>query len=164
MLIFLIALMSIHEPAWERIANPLPFTALYFSYGLCIALLVCAIAASDDDGLLVRTLEWKPLAALGRISYGFYLYHGFIPDFARSARLDALFGAQGMPWWARLLAVLAGFLLTVVLSVLSWRFIEAPILKLKNRRFMRRPSAQGHTERLRDWGSSNVHGASQSAE
>ncbi|MDR5827180.1 acyltransferase [Caballeronia sp. LP006] len=136
-----IALLCFQEPEWERLANPYSYTALYVLYGACIAMLVCAIACSAS-GPLLRVLEWAPLAALGKISYGFYLYHGFIPDFYKSVSVKALFGASGVPWWARFLCVLASFALTWILARLSWRFIEAPILRLKNRRFMR-VSVQG---------------------
>jgi peptidoglycan/LPS O-acetylase OafA/YrhL len=132
-----IALLCVQEPGWEQADNPMQFTVSYAFYGACITLLVCAVASGNRDSLLVRFLEVKPLAALGRISYGFYLYHAFIPDFARSPRIIALFGAEGIPWWARWLCVVAGFSLTVGLAKLSWHFIEAPILKLKDRRFVR---------------------------
>jgi peptidoglycan/LPS O-acetylase OafA/YrhL len=115
----------------------LRFTLLYVLYGASIAALVCSVASSGN-GALLRVLEWAPLVSLGRISYGFYLYHGFIPDFARSARVVAMFGASGIPWWAHAASVVASFALTLMLARLSWRFVEEPILRLKNRRFVRK--------------------------
>ncbi|MDR5881990.1 acyltransferase [Caballeronia sp. LZ032] len=128
-----IALMCGVEPAWERMTDPLRFTALYVTYGACIAALVCAVACSRS-AMLLACLEWKPLAALGKISYGFYLYHGFMPDFTRNARVAAMFGPSGMPAWAHAASFAASFLLTLMLAGLSWRFIEEPVLRLKNRR------------------------------
>ncbi|WP_321795378.1 acyltransferase [Caballeronia sp. J97] len=135
-----IAMLCSREPGWENIADPMRFTILYTIYGVCIAALVCSIACSDSRPLM-RVLEWPPLAALGKISYGFYLYHGFIPDLAKSGKVIAMFGASGIPWWAHGLSVIASFLLTLTLAKLSWRFIEEPILRLKNRRFARNAEA-----------------------
>uniref|UniRef100_UPI0034D6F783 acyltransferase family protein n=1 Tax=Caballeronia sp. BR00000012568055 TaxID=2918761 RepID=UPI0034D6F783 len=132
-----IALLCVQEPGWERADNAMQFTVSYVFYGACISLLVCAVASSARNAFLVRMLEAKPLVSLGRVSYGFYLYHAFIPDFTRSPRINALFGAEGMPWWARGLCIVVAFLLTFGLAKLSWHFIEAPILKLKDRRFVR---------------------------
>jgi peptidoglycan/LPS O-acetylase OafA/YrhL len=132
-----VALLCVQEPGWERADDALQFTVSYVFYGACITLLVCAVASSAHNALLVRWLESRPLVSLGRISYGFYLYHAFIPDFTRSPRINALFGAEGMPLWARGLCIVAAFLLTFALAKLSWHFIEAPILKLKDRRFTR---------------------------
>src|SRR6185295_6565784 len=39
----------------------------------CLAAIV--IAAARVDGPLARVLAWRPLAALGLISYGVYLFH-----------------------------------------------------------------------------------------
>lgn len=132
-----IAFMCSVEPAWERIASPSRFTVLYVLYGGCIAALVCSVACSASAAL-TGVLEWAPLASLGRISYGFYLYHAFIPDFTKSARVSAMFGASGIPWWAHAASAGASFVLTLGLARLSWRFIEEPILRLKNRRFTRK--------------------------
>ncbi|SAK65524.1 acyltransferase family protein [Caballeronia ptereochthonis] len=132
-----IGLLCSVEPTWETLASPWRFTVLYVLYGACIAALVCSVACSGSAALL-RVLEWAPLVSLGRISYGFYLYHGFIPDFAKSAKVIAMFGASGIPWWAHAASVVASFLLTLMLARLSWRFIEEPILRLKNRRFARK--------------------------
>lgn len=136
-LVICVAMLCSVEPAWEVIASPLRFTALYVLYGASITALVCSIA-SGESAALIRVLEWAPLAALGRISYGFYLYHGFIPNFTKSNRIIAMFGASGIPWWAHALSAIASFVLTLTLAKLSWRFIEEPILRLKNRRFTRK--------------------------
>ncbi|SAL57000.1 acyltransferase [Caballeronia peredens] len=145
-LVVCITLMCRAEPAWEGIASPWRFTALYLLYGACIAALVCAVACSDS-AVLMRVLEWPPLASLGRISYGFYLYHGVIPDFTKSARAIALFGASGIPLWAHAASFTASFLLTLMLARLSWRFIEEPVLRLKNRRFTRKNDPSTASER-----------------
>jgi len=62
-------------------------------------------------------LAWKPLAALGAISYGFYLWHMPITIAARS--LD-------LPLYGPLSIILA-----IGGAAISWRYIERP--------FRRRP-------------------------
>jgi peptidoglycan/LPS O-acetylase OafA/YrhL len=43
-----------------------------------LAALIIILVSTSQPGLIVTALEWKPLAHLGRISYGFYLYHNFL--------------------------------------------------------------------------------------
>jgi peptidoglycan/LPS O-acetylase OafA/YrhL len=81
----------------------------------------------------VGLLEARWLAGLGRISYGFYLYHNLIPDLTRNHRAQALFGGA-VPLWAHTLGIAASFGISLGLALLSWRLIEEPILRLKTRR------------------------------
>jgi peptidoglycan/LPS O-acetylase OafA/YrhL len=78
---------------------------------------VLAGAAQPGPNPLARVLEWRPLVGLGLISYGVYLWHWPItvwitPD---SVGIDgaALFALRSA--------------LTLGLSLLSYRFIEAPV-------------------------------------
>jgi peptidoglycan/LPS O-acetylase OafA/YrhL len=71
-------------------------------------------------------LRWIPLISLGTISYGLYLYHWIIYE-----HLDTYFKfglTLGDPWW------LDGLKLTFTFAaaILSWKFIESPILRLKD--------------------------------
>ncbi|MGO9132776.1 MAG: acyltransferase family protein [Methylovirgula sp.] len=81
-----------------------------------------------------RLLSWPPLAYIGRISYGIYLYHLIILFAFRinPARADGV----GAPVWK----IAAALALTLVVSALSHAFIERPFLELKAR-FARRPRA-----------------------
>ncbi len=71
-------------------------------------------------------LRWEPLRALGTISYGLYLYH--VPVLHS---VDA-FLPRSIPGF-RVVEGLLTLSLTVAVAALSWRFIEQPILKLKDR-------------------------------
>jgi peptidoglycan/LPS O-acetylase OafA/YrhL len=129
----LLAVMALcaAEPDWATAAtNAALYTCLCAVYGVCIAALVCAIACSSS-ALLIAVLETGWLAALGRISYGFYLYHNFVPDPARLTRVRALFHGAAEPLWVRVGGVLVSFAVSLLLAKLSWRFIEAPILRRK---------------------------------
>jgi peptidoglycan/LPS O-acetylase OafA/YrhL len=120
------------EPMWSRLDNPLLFTTISALYGMCIAALVCSVACCRN-AVVIGLLETGWLAGLGRISYGFYLYHNLIPDLTRNRHAAALFGGT-VPWWAHAIGIVASFAISIVMAMLSWRLIEAPILRLKTRR------------------------------
>ena len=77
-------------------------------------------AAEGSRGWPWRILETGPLVQLGQISYGVYLIHNFaplvVPDFIAHQ-------------WVPGLAFM--FLFTVATALLSWRWIESPLLRLK---------------------------------
>lgn len=77
-------------------------------------------AAEGSHQRFWRILEAGPLVQLGQISYGVYLIHNFaplmVPDFIAHQ-------------WVPGLAFM--FVLTVATALLSWRWIESPLLRLK---------------------------------
>jgi peptidoglycan/LPS O-acetylase OafA/YrhL len=78
---------------------------------------VLLILGALDHGPLATGLSWKPLAALGLISYGVYLYHWPIFVFLTSDRT----GLDGLA-----LAVLR-LGITLALAVASYLLIEQPV-------------------------------------
>ena len=64
---------------------------------------------------LTRALQVRPLAHVGRISYGMYLWHYAIVHSLFHARMPAL----GV--------FVVGLLLTIGIATLSWRYIERPL-------------------------------------
>jgi peptidoglycan/LPS O-acetylase OafA/YrhL len=119
------------EPKWSTLDDPLLFTAISATYGIGIAALVASIACCRN-GAVMALLQTRWLAGLGRISYGFYLYHNLIPDLTRNRHVEALFGGT-MPMWAHALGIVASFAISLGIALLSWRFIEEPILRVKAR-------------------------------
>ncbi|MFL9867396.1 acyltransferase [Paraburkholderia fungorum] len=117
------------EPMWSRLNSPLAFTIVSALYGISIAALVCSIACCRNAAV-IGLLETGWLANFGRISYGFYLYHNLIPDLTRNRHATAFFGGA-VPMWAHAAGIVASFLISLALAVLSWRLIEAPVLRLK---------------------------------
>ena len=90
---------------------------------IALAAMGLLMRALDEHGWFARIFEFKPLAGLGLISYGFYLYHS-IPS----------------PVWnhvgdvhPKLLNVIpfAAFAFTLALAWTSYRFFETPFLRLK---------------------------------
>ena len=99
--------------------------ALDFGVSLGSAWLVGA-AAKGFAGPFGRSLQWRPVVYIGTISYGLYLFHGFMP-YVLGRYVP---GFIEMSWPARSLLLTAS---TFVVSALSWRIVEAPFLRLKNR-------------------------------
>jgi peptidoglycan/LPS O-acetylase OafA/YrhL len=77
--------------------------------------------------LLETCLSWKPLRALGLISYGFYVYHDLLHDFY-SDLAHRISSEHAYP-----LTLLIAFTATLLIATLSYRLLENPLLKLKDR-------------------------------
>ena len=91
--------------------------------------LVALLAAAVINGLMVEApgptaiFSWRPLVAVGRVSYGVYLWSVMILTILVDHTL-------GLPPWPRLVIGLA---LTAAATWASWVVIEKPALRLKNR-------------------------------
>jgi peptidoglycan/LPS O-acetylase OafA/YrhL len=83
-------------------------------------------AAVGFRGLAGRLLSSRPMIAVGRISYGLYVYHGFTPYLL--GRYVPGFTAMDWPLRFALLTSATG-----LIAVISWRFFERPLLQLKSR-------------------------------
>lgn len=100
-------------------------SVLYSQGGSTIIGLAAAVVIAhlwtDTESPLARLLRWTPLVWVGRRSYGIYLWHRPI--------FGLLFGA-GLP-----LPVLAalGLVLTLAIPAFSFKYIEEPLLRVKDR-------------------------------
>lgn len=81
------------------------------------------IVTTEEMNVLTRLLTLAPLVALGRISYGFYLWHYLIIHEVKTGGFTRLY-----------LTVLA-FALTLIVSIGSYRLIELPVLRLGRRAY-----------------------------
>jgi peptidoglycan/LPS O-acetylase OafA/YrhL len=102
------------------------------AYDLTLAALFAWIihkASVGVSGFVGYLLEAKPLLYCGKISYGIYVYHNFMPLTVRRfcTRFDLAYPQQ--PGWR--LAVFGT--LTILVATLSWTIFEQPINNLKNR-------------------------------
>lgn len=85
------------------------------------ALVFIILHAAFGEGPIVRMLSATPLAHLGAISYGIYLWHYPILYILRSFGVGSFVGAG------------VGLILTLAAAEMSFRFVEKPALRLKER-------------------------------
>lgn len=138
--------------AWPLVAAGLGVALVLCSYGLDKDHLARRLATNVLSSLIFaylvfrcyvgvtgrcgRLLSMPALVALGKVSYGIYVYHmlalyicrRYIPlHLYDAADGSALFFVQ------RLVDFFVPALLTLALAKLSWRFVESPVLRLKER-------------------------------
>ena len=108
-------------PPWGPKAGWLTILAINVA---CFGLL--ALVLRYRAAPITAWLRLEPLVALGRISYGIYLFHIFV-----FAAIDGLFPSVHGPM--RLFLVLAKLVGTVAIASASWHWMERPILRWKDR-------------------------------
>jgi peptidoglycan/LPS O-acetylase OafA/YrhL len=113
------------------------YLALYDSGAALVAVSLVAKASLGIPGNLGTVLEWRPIAYLGKISYGVYLLHLFV-----SSAINRVVHQWVDPHDPRYaIPLIIGYLVTTVaLASLSWRFLEAPLNELKRFFPYRRPT------------------------
>ena len=87
-----------------------------------------AWAAQGMAGWAGKFLSWRPLVYIGKISYGLYLYHGFM--LAVGPREFDFFGFHD--FYPRFGAMFNS-VVSILVAAASWHFFEAPINRLKER-------------------------------
>jgi acetyltransferase len=106
---------------------------------LAFLFIVPAVFGDQEHGLPRRLLRWAPVVWLGVISYSFYLWHLTIVQFLAQGHSPASFSATGLDLFPHLhfLPTTVLFLLslgiTVIIASISYRFIELPFLRRKER-------------------------------
>jgi peptidoglycan/LPS O-acetylase OafA/YrhL len=87
-------------------------------------------AADGFGGIFGRVMAFKPLLHIGKISYGLYLYHFFIPNIT-----PILMHHLNLPMPGSLASTsLLNATVTILVASLSWYFIELPISSQKNKK------------------------------
>lgn len=128
--VFAIALLALLNAPVADISGALRL-AIHLAMTLWLASLVLAPTART-----VRVLELRPIAYIGAVSYGMYLYHLWC-ILAAAAVVDRL-GAPATP-----LVFVIGLAATVAVSALSFHFLEKRFLNLRSKfRRERLPTAQ----------------------
>jgi peptidoglycan/LPS O-acetylase OafA/YrhL len=94
--------------------------AIFLAWALSVALV-------GVKGVYAHILSWSPLVYLGKISYGIYVYHVFI--IIMVSPLLAPYGVTETHFAAARIGIL--LLMTLVVSSLSWHFLEQPFLAWK---------------------------------
>jgi peptidoglycan/LPS O-acetylase OafA/YrhL len=94
--------------------------------GLLFTCLVAA-AANGFKSFVGKVLEAKPIVYLGKISYGIYLIHAFMPDIVY--RTFNCFGLSG--YKSPLTIACFSTVATIVVATITWQVLERPINDLK---------------------------------
>ena len=102
--------------------------ALFLNFATSVVFFFVIIIAANNGfaGNFKLFLENKTTLYLGRISYGLYLYHAFVPDIYYSCLsrfFPKLIGDADL--------CILFFILSVLLATISWYLIEKPILNFK---------------------------------
>jgi peptidoglycan/LPS O-acetylase OafA/YrhL len=87
-------------------------------------------AAKGFRGVGGKILGWSVLEYLGKISYGIYVYHFNVPGLVRYKLAPRLGIALPEAPWLKFPIYAA---ITVIIASASWRWMEKPINRLKNR-------------------------------
>jgi peptidoglycan/LPS O-acetylase OafA/YrhL len=90
-----------------------------------LPIFVGACVAREDNGL-AALLKWRPMAFIGTISYGMYLFNTLVVKAGRP-----MLGHLGIHQPVLAFPIVIGG--TVLVSFLSYRYFETPFLKLKTR-------------------------------
>lgn len=108
-------------PIIDKVIGVPPLTNLTFWLSPILVAIVLKSIAVDQGGWLVAALECWPLRKLGVISYGCYMYHQLVPmELLEKAGLGPA-------------ALLADFLLMLLIATASWRWIEQPLMQSRHR-------------------------------
>ncbi|MGB1583107.1 MAG: acyltransferase family protein [Solirubrobacterales bacterium] len=103
------------------------------------ALIVAGVAMATDRSRFGRALSWRPLVALGTVSYGVYLWH-----------VPLLLAGRTAGWLPDGMLAASALVLTISLALgaLSWRFVESPsIAWARKDRAPERDELAAHRER-----------------
>ncbi|REE19879.1 peptidoglycan/LPS O-acetylase OafA/YrhL [Paraburkholderia sp. BL27I4N3] len=113
--------------------NALDFSLLAWGYPLTplAAALIIAKVVTAQQAALVRSLDIAPLAGLGRVSYGFYLWHYVVLQsmlYGGHERMGAFFGRFSHP---NIAMVTITFVISMALTLVSWFAVEKPAMRLR---------------------------------
>ena len=128
-------ILSLHTK--QPIARTL--AGILLTGGLAVLLVAPAVFGEDAAGLPRLILRWRPLAWLGVVSYSVYLYHLVVAELLGEQADPGHFSAAGLGLvkQAGIGPTLVLFALTVAVTVtiaaISYRFVELPFLRLKER-------------------------------
>ena len=82
---------------------------------------------------LDAVLQWRPLRFMGEVSYGLYLFHALVFPVGAYYSRPVFHRLIPSSVVATTLSMLFEYAVLLALTVVSWRFFERPLLRLKDR-------------------------------
>ncbi len=119
---------GMQSAAWHPAGNMLG--AIVPLFDLVAGLLIVNLWVRPDCHSM-RWLDLRPLPQIGRVSYGMYLYHMLILVFVWNVLLVDIQHWHSVPKFGLRLSVYIG--LTLLTAAASYRYLELPFLRLKER-------------------------------
>ena len=105
-----------------------------FALALLFAALVGVAAGATPGGAIARLFTLPALRALGKYSYGLYVFHGIVAYAMFAGHLDrGIAEYLGSHWLGMLAFSVLGAASSLLLSGCQLRALEAPFLRLKDR-------------------------------
>jgi peptidoglycan/LPS O-acetylase OafA/YrhL len=100
----------------------------YQFYALIFILVIMNLSKNPSS---IFNLEYKPLAYLGKISYGIYMYHCFtiIPAIYLVTKILGL----ALNFYSEILICIIALVCTIFIATLSYEYFEKWFLKLKDK-------------------------------
>jgi peptidoglycan/LPS O-acetylase OafA/YrhL len=105
------------------------------AFELCVAAVIAAVMI-NSAGLLARFLGWRPFVWIGRRSYGIYLVHLFVFQVIH----------KHLKWLGGYGSLVVEMMLVFLIAAISFRFLETPALRLKQRFTGARPESLASVE------------------
>ena len=99
------------------------FSGLAIMTGALIVLLL----TREEANLARRVFRHRSLTFFGKYSYALYVFHWPVTSFMIEYYVEK--GYQGLVPW--LVFIVGGFVISIILALLSWNLMEKPILGLK---------------------------------
>ena len=106
----------------------LVFAAAHFASAAVVGTGLVAYALIGTKGPIGRLLENRVMVLIGKISYGLYVYHFFVPGLLHWLQVRQL-----VPPLSPREASVTGMAVSCAAAVVSWYALERPILGLKHR-------------------------------